>query len=64
MGLPDSSKVSIREFAGLFVAQDPHDLPPGGAVRQVNVQCLATGELRVRSGTRNVRFDQVSSSTV
>lgn len=54
--LPEA-QVSIRDFAGFMPNADPHDLPPGVAVSQVNVTSLRPGELRVRGGTRVVQFE-------
>lgn len=53
---PDD-EVVVRDFGGWAPNMDPHDLPPGVAVSQVNAASVRPGELRVRSGCRVVRFD-------
>lgn len=47
----------IRDFAGLKTNQDPNDIEPGAATRQVNVSAERPGELRPRQGWARVRFD-------
>jgi hypothetical protein len=47
----------MRDFPGYTPNVDPHDLPPGVAVYQVNAQSHKPGELRVRPGFTVVRFD-------
>jgi hypothetical protein len=51
------SQVIIRDFGGLISNEDPHDLPPGAAIKQVNAQSIRPGELRARPGTKIVQFD-------
>jgi hypothetical protein len=50
-------RVVIKDFPGYVPNTDPHDVPPGVAVRQVNAMSLKPGELRVRPGFAVVRFD-------
>ena len=47
----------IRDFRGIMSNVDPHDLPPGAAVSQVNLVVIKVGEMRVRGGYRVVTFD-------
>jgi hypothetical protein len=47
----------IRDFGGLVLNSDPHDLPPGVARSLINVASLRPGELRVRLGFAIIRFD-------
>lgn len=54
--LPDA-RVQIRDFAGWIPNSDPHDIPPGAAVEQVNATSSRPGELRVRSGAKVVKFE-------
>lgn len=54
--LPRAS-VEIRDFPGLVNNGDPSDLPPGAAIEQVNVTSQTPGELAVRRGYRDVRFE-------
>lgn len=50
-------RLVMRDFPGFTPNMDPHDLPPGVAVAQVNAMSLRPGELRVRPGFTVVRFD-------
>ena len=52
-------RVVIKDFPGYEPNVDPHDMPPGVAVRQVNAMSLRPGELRVRLGYAVVQFDTV-----
>lgn len=45
------------EFKGLVTNANPHNIPQGGAVKQTNLTILRQGELEVRAGLREVRFD-------
>ena len=47
----------IKDFGGFVTNEDPHDLPPGTAIQQVNAQSVRPGELRARLGVRVVQFD-------
>jgi hypothetical protein len=51
------AQVMIRDFGGFVSNEDPHDLPPGASIRQVNAQSIRSGELRGRPGTKVVQFD-------
>lgn len=53
---PDG-RVVIKDFPGYQPNVDPHDLPPGVAVSQVNAMSWKRGELRVRPGYKAVQFD-------
>jgi hypothetical protein len=53
----DQRAVSIRSFDGMAPNSDPHDVKPGTSLHQVNVIAGPPGELRVRLGCRNVKFD-------
>jgi hypothetical protein len=55
--VPDN-QVVLRDFGGFVPNADPHDLPAGVAVDQVNATSVRPGELRPRQGYRVVRFDQ------
>ena len=50
-------RVQIDDFPGLVTNTDPHDLPPGAAVEQVNCHTPRLGELRPRLGSKPVKFD-------
>jgi hypothetical protein len=50
-------QVVIKDFGGLISNEDPHDIPPGTAIRQINAQSIRPGELRARPGTKVVQFD-------
>lgn len=58
MGQLARASVEIQDFPGLVTRIDPDDVTPGGAVEQVNVSSLQTGELRSRSGYRPVTFEE------
>lgn len=51
------STVEIRDFPGLVLRADPHEIPPGAAKIQVNVASDAQAQLRVRPGYRAVSFE-------
>ena len=50
-------RVVIKDFLGYQPNIDPHDLPPGVAVSQVNAMSQRPGELRVRLGYTVVQFE-------
>lgn len=49
--------VKIREFVGLATNANPHRLPPGAMVEQVNIRAEKVSEMKVREGLREVTFD-------
>ena len=49
--------VTIKDFGGFVTNADPHDVPPGTAVRQINATSVRPGELRARPGVKVVQFD-------
>jgi hypothetical protein len=51
------AKIQLEDFPGLMNNVDPFDTPPGAALIQVNCCSILLGELRVRSGYREVRFE-------
>ena len=44
------------QFPGLFTSFDPHDVPAGGAVEQINCCSLDQGMLQSRPGMRAATF--------
>lgn len=44
----------IKDFNGIYVQDNPHDLPEGGAADQVNVKSTEKGSMEVRLGVRPV----------
>lgn len=54
---PERVRVSITDFPGLINNQDPMDLPPGAAVKQVNATSDVPGRLSVRKGYQLVTFE-------
>lgn len=50
-------RLVMKDFPGYTPNVDPHDLPPGVAVTQINAMSLKPGELRVRPGFTVVQFD-------
>jgi len=53
---PEGSVV-MRDFPGLSTKSDALDLTPGAARVQVNLMSTVPGELTVRQGLREVRFE-------
>jgi hypothetical protein len=51
-----ADQVVINRFDGFVPNADPHTLPPGGSVKQVNITSIRPGELRVRHGFRFLTF--------
>lgn len=49
--------VEITRWPGLQTNANPHQIPPGAAVVQVNVQQLKDSQLSVRPGLRAVNFE-------
>jgi hypothetical protein len=49
--------VEVDDFPGLFLNADPGDVPTGASLQQTNVQSRVPGELRARSGYREVHFE-------
>lgn len=47
----------FKDFAGLYLLEDPIDLPPGAAQDQLNAKSDQQGQLTVRSGYLKVLFD-------
>lgn len=58
MAKPPKESVAVKDFPGLGTKQDPDDLPPGGAVIQVNFMSSRPGQLRVRPGYRPLVFEE------
>lgn len=60
MGEPrgfSKQKIMLEDFPGLMTNVDPFDEPPGAAEIQVNCCSITLGELRVRAGYREVKFE-------
>lgn len=49
--------VVMSDFRGLLTNSDPHGLPPGAAIVQVNAVAIRPGELRCRPGYAEVLFE-------
>lgn len=49
--------VKIRDFPGLNLESDPHDMAPGAAPVQVNIDSSDIGRLRSRLGFKVVSFE-------
>lgn len=58
MGLPAERTEEDRDFPGLITNSDPHDLPQGAGVDQVNITCIRPAVLTVRPGFRVVTFEE------
>lgn len=52
-----AAEVRMRDFGGLDMQTDEHDLPPGAADRQLNVTCEDSGQLKSRRGLQPVQFE-------
>jgi hypothetical protein len=52
-------RVSIRldDFPGLIDNTDPRNIPPGAAQLQINCASYQIGELIIRAGTLQVKFE-------
>jgi hypothetical protein len=55
--------IVITKWGGLATNASPYSLPPGSAVRQVNLQVLAPGALNVRGGLASMTWTTHSGST-
>jgi hypothetical protein len=55
--------INIEKFAGLVTNASPYAIPPGAAVTQVNVQCIAPGQLNVRLGLQAYTLASTISAT-
>lgn len=55
---PKGTVVAIRNFAGMAPHSNPHAIPPGSSIRQINVAVGPKNEFRVRRGCRQLKFDQ------
>lgn len=60
--MPDKpkSKIPIKDFPGLNLESDPHDLSPGTAASQVNIDSSDVGRLKSRLGFKVVSFESDS----
>jgi hypothetical protein len=58
MSEPSKDGLVMREFPGLVNNMDPRDLPPGVADVQKNLLSRIRGQLTVRRGLRDVKFEE------
>ena len=58
MGQPAKQAVELRRFTGMTSNADPHDIGGDRAVVQVNLMSQKPGELIVRRGLRELKFDE------
>lgn len=49
--------VHIDTWRGTFSNLDPHEIPPGGAQKQINLQLTTRGVLETRGGQRQLNFE-------
>ncbi len=56
----DNRSVEMRDFPGIILQADAHDIPPGAGQDQVNVRSDIQGQLTVRDGMKLVSFDSTS----
>jgi len=52
--------LEMRDFPGISLQSDSHDLPPGTGQDQVNLKSDTAGQLTPRDGMRLVIFDSSS----
>lgn len=52
--------LEFRDFPGINLQSDSHDLPPGTGQDQVNVKSDQAGQLTPRDGMKTVSFDSSS----
>lgn len=57
---PRSKPLEMRDFPGIVLQADAHDLPLGSGQDQVNAKSDQTGSLTVRDGCALVSFDSQS----
>lgn len=57
MSLESPTQLDIRDFKGQMSGYDPHDMPPGGAISQINCVVDRDGELTIRGGMKLVTFE-------
>lgn len=57
MDQPRQPVMKFDQWVGLASNVDPHNLPPGANVEQVNLTVLKAGELRCREGLKEVTWD-------
>lgn len=48
----------MRDFPGLVLQSDAHDLPEGAGQDQVNIKSDEIGRLTVRLGVRQLSFEE------
>ena len=51
------SEQEQMKFAGMVSSVDPHDIPPGQAVLQINGMSVRPGELTIRGGLKELSFE-------
>ena len=56
-GEQPNKKVEANDFPGVFLLQDPVDLPPGAAQDQLNLKSDSQGAATVRGGCLPVSFE-------
>ena len=54
---PAENRIELRDFPGLVQQSDTHDVPPGSAKEQTNLESSTPGQLDVRAGYRIVTFE-------
>jgi len=58
MGEKPLSEREHTKFGGMVSSIDPHDVPPGQSVLQINGTAVRPGELVVRGGLKELSFDE------
>jgi hypothetical protein len=57
MSMKPEAQIVLKDFGGLATKADRMDLPPGTGADQKNVMSTVPGQLNVRPGIRQVRFE-------
>ena len=57
---PRSKPLEMRDFPGIVLQADAHDLPLGSGQDQLNVKSDQSGSMSVRDGMSLVSFDSTS----
>lgn len=56
----DARTLELRDFPGIILQSDAHDIPPGAGQDQVNARSDMQGQLTPRDGMLPVTFDSSS----
>lgn len=60
---PPAGRRNWQAFAGQVSNVDPHDVPAGAMVSQINLTNIVPGQLTVRRGMRKISFASGTTGT-